>query len=174
MSDISCTVKTPGAFSLKFETELLERLYVALMNYFYLKGVHDLTVSRSDSNLSDDAIEPKEIWLTERRSVYVKTNGKEPETAREVEQMIVERRRLARLYRKYMPRNAMWSAAWRARNSDLMNMSGTTHLGVSAGDPNFCSPKATKVYIVDRGLFYFYIIEEKGKMKIAGLAIDLE
>jgi hypothetical protein len=86
--------------------------------------------------------------------------------------MTVELRRLARLYRKYMPRNAMRSAAWRTRNNDLMNMS-TTNLSVSAGDPKFCIPQATKVYIVDRGLFYFYIIEEKGKMKIAGLAIDL-
>lgn len=174
MSDISCTVRTIGFVSLKFENELLERLYVAVMNYFYLKGVHDLTVSRGDSNLAGDAIEPKEIWLTERRSVYVKTNGKEPETARDVEQMIVELRRLARLYRKYMPRNAMRSAAWRVRNNDRMNRSSTTHPGVSAGDPNFCILETTKVYIVDRGLFYFYIIEEKGKMKIAGLAIDLE
>jgi len=180
MSDISCTVKTTGYFSLnddkrlKIDNELLERFYVAVMNYFYLKGVHDLTVSRLDSDLSEDAIMPKEIRLTERRSVYVKTNGKEPETARDVERMIVELRRLARLYRKYMPRNAIRSAAWRASNNYLMNRGNTTHLGLSSGHPDFCIPETTKVYIVDRGLFYFYMIEEKGKMKIAGLAIDLE
>jgi hypothetical protein len=180
MSDISCTVKTTGIFSLndykrlKLDKELLERSYVAVMNYFYLRSVHDLTVSRVDSNLSEDAITPKEIRLTERRSVYVKTNGKEPKTARDLEQMTVELRRLARLYRKYIPRNAMRSAAWRANNNYLMNRSNTTHLGVSSGHPDFCIPETTKYYMVDRGLFYFYIIEEKGKMKIAGLAIDLE
>ncbi len=180
MSDISCTVKTTGYFSsndykrLKIDNELLERFYVAVMNYFYLKGVHDLTVSRLDSDLSEDAIMPKEIRLTERRLVYVKTNGKEPKTARDLEQMTVELRRMARLYRKFMPRNAMRSAAWRANKNYLMNRGNTTHLGVSSGHPDFCIPETTKCYIVDRGLFYFYIIEEKGKMKIAGLAIDLE
>ena len=90
MSDISCTVKTTGYFNLndykrlKIDNELLERFYVAVMNYFYLKGVHDLTVSPSDFNLSDDAIEPKEIRLTERNQYTLR-------------QMVKSRRRPERL-----------------------------------------------------------------------------
>ena len=55
-----------------------------------------------------------------------------------------------------------------------MNRGGVTHLGVSTGHPDLCIPDTTKYYLVDRGLFYFYIVEEKGKMKIADLAVDLD
>ena len=40
---------------------LLEKAYVALMNYFYLKGVHDLSFARIDSDNSDEHITPREI-----------------------------------------------------------------------------------------------------------------
>ena len=40
------------------------------------------------------------------------------------------------------------------------------------GNATFCVPEQVNVYIVDRGIFYFYIVEEGGKMKVAGLGID--
>ena len=40
------------------------------------------------------------------------------------------------------------------------------------GDEAFCVPEKDKVYIVDRGLFYFYVVEEGHRMKVAGLGID--
>jgi hypothetical protein len=46
------------------------------------------------------------------------------------------------------------------------------HGGILNGDATFCVPQKTKVYIVDRGLFYFYVVEERRKMKVAGLGID--
>jgi len=46
------------------------------------------------------------------------------------------------------------------------------HAGAQNGDETFCVPKRTRVYIVDRGLFYFYVVEEGRKMKVAGLGID--
>ena len=46
------------------------------------------------------------------------------------------------------------------------------HSGILNGDPTLCVPKQTNVYLVDRGIFYFYIVEEVGKMRVAGLGID--
>jgi hypothetical protein len=46
------------------------------------------------------------------------------------------------------------------------------HSGVLNGNPTFCIPEGTNVHIVDRGIFYFYIIEEGNRMKVAGLGID--
>jgi hypothetical protein len=53
-----------------------------------------------------------------------------------------------------------------------MARSGTDHGAALNGDETFCVPETTKVYIVDRGLFYFYVVEEGRKMKVAGLGID--
>ena len=69
LSDISCTIKANGFFSendyerFKFEDELLERFYVAVMNYYYLKGVHDLSIDRLDSDLSEEQLHLKRfVW----------------------------------------------------------------------------------------------------------------
>ena len=40
------------------------------------------------------------------------------------------------------------------------------------GMKGFVFPEKTRVYIVNRGLFYFYVVEEGRKMKVAGLGID--
>ncbi|HEU0251596.1 MAG TPA: hypothetical protein VFR12_01105, partial [Pyrinomonadaceae bacterium] len=126
MSDISCVIKTNGFFSeedyrrLKFKDELLQRFYVEVMNYFYLRNIYDLSVASMDSKLSEEEITPREIRVMESKATYVKTNGREPDSAKEVEEMIVELRRSARLYLKYMPRNAMKSVAWRKNSASLI------------------------------------------------------
>lgn len=71
-----------------------------------------------------------------------------------------------------MPAGAMKSPAWRANQKYLIASSGMDHGGALNGDETFCVPQKTKVYIVDRGLFYFYVVEERRKMKVAGLGID--
>jgi hypothetical protein len=156
----------------KIGIPLLERAYIAFMNYFYLKGAHDLSLPQTNSDATEEQITPKEILKAENSSVYARTNGKSPHTSKEIEEYIIELNRLARLYRKYMPRNVMRSAAWRAHYKYLTSRGGVTHLGVDSGHPDFCIPENTKYYIVDKGLFYFYIVEEKGKMKVAELAVD--
>jgi hypothetical protein len=156
---------------LKLGTALLERAYVALMNYYYLKGVHDLSVARMDSGKTEEQITPKEILKAENSSVYMRTNGKSPKTVKEIEENIIELNRLAKLYRKYMTRNVMRSAAWRANNKYLTSRGGVTHLGVNRGHPDFCIPDDVKYYIVGRGVFYFYMVEENGRMKVVELAV---
>ena len=46
------------------------------------------------------------------------------------------------------------------------------HVGVLNGDETFCIAKTIKIYIVDRGIFYFYVVDEGKKMKVAGFGID--
>jgi hypothetical protein len=66
----------------------------------------------------------------------------------------------------------MKSAAWRANEKHLRSRSGTGSVGVLNGDEMFCIAKGRNVHIVDRGIFYFYMVDERGKMKVAGLGID--
>ena len=109
--------------------------------------------------------------MVEKRSTYVKTNGKNPKTAKEIGEMIVELKRFARLYRKYMPRNVMRSAVWRANSSYLASSGSWDHTGVLNGNSDFCVPDNVKLYIVERSIFYFYFVEEKGRMRVAALGI---
>jgi hypothetical protein len=66
----------------------------------------------------------------------------------------------------------MKSATWQANQRYLISRNGTDHEGILNGNETLCVSKPAKVYMVDRGLFYFYIVEEGGKMKVAGLGID--
>ena len=183
VSDASCTYKTTDLYSkndyerLKFSDALLERLYIAYMNYFYLSYAYGLSIIRmgnDDSNLSEEKIIPKEIQAAERKTKYIEVGDEgrpRPQNAKEVEEMIAELNRLAKLWRKHMPRNIMRTATWRANIKYLLNKGGVTHLAVDSGKANLCIPDNIKYYIVDRGLFYFYLVEESGSMKVAGFAI---
>jgi len=55
----------------------------------------------------------------------------------------------------------------------FLSRGGITHLGTGTGHSDLCIPDGQKYFIVDRGLFYFYMIEENGRMKVAELAVDL-
>ncbi len=139
----------------KIGAAVLEKAYIAFMNYYYLKSVHDLSLARFDSDETEEQITPKEILQVENSSIYAKTNGKVPKSAKEIEEYVVELDRLSRLYRRYMPRNVMSSAAWKANYKYLTNRGGITHLGVNSGHPELCIPDSVKYYIVDRGVFLF-------------------
>ena len=177
MSDISCTVKANGILSeddyrrFQFGDKLLARFYVAIMNYYYLKAVHDIDVVQADSDVSEEAITPKEIRVAESRSKYVKTNAKAPRSAKEVERMILELNRLSSLYRKYTPRRAMNSPEWRAKAASLETKNLPASQRITNGHPDFCVPEHVKLYIVERGIFHFYFVEENQKMKVAAFGI---
>lgn len=152
-------------------TALLEKAYIALMNYYYLKTAHDLSIDLISSPKTEEQITPKQILRMESSNVYVKTNGKSPTNVREIEEYITELDRLVKLYRRHLPRNVMNSAAWHANMKYLMGRGGVTHLGIGTGDPDFCIAQDAKYFIVDRGMFYFYIVEELGQMKVIELAV---
>jgi hypothetical protein len=179
MSDPSCTHRANGNLTatdyakLRLSSSVIEKLYIATMNLYYLKAVYELSLVRialeSDSENPDA---PAEIELVEKRSKFFQNDDRKPQTAEEVSELIATFDQLARLYRKYSPKGAMKSAAWRANEKYLGSRSGMDHSGVLNGDPTFCIPEGTNVHIVDRGIFYFYIMEEGNRMKVAGLGID--
>jgi hypothetical protein len=181
-SNPRCTYETglfsPGAYEFKSGVSLVKRLYVSSMNVYLLKAAHDLSILRIDdeeSTGSEETYTPNEILAAERKNKWFRPGDDddwEPRSARELGELIREMDALARLYRKHMPRDAMRSAAWRDNYQYLTHRGGYEHTGVGDGDPTLCVPEHTKVYIVDRGIFYFYIVEERGHMRVAGLGID--
>ena len=179
LSDPSCTHRANGNLNesdyerLKLSSRTIEKLYIATMNYYYLMAVHNLSLARIDSQTdSDDSLTPNEVKVIVKRSKFFQNDDREPQNAKEVGELISTFDQLSALYRKDMPAGAMKSPAWRANRNYLIASSGMDHAGALNGDATFCVPEKTKVYIVDRGLFYFYVVEEGRKMKVAGLGID--
>jgi len=179
LSDPSCTHRANGILKqsdyerLKLSSRTIEKLYIATMNYYYLQAVYELSLARIDSQSdSDDSLTPNEVKLIVKRSKFFQNADREPQNASEVAELINTFDQLSARYRKHMTAKAMRSPAWLANQKDLIARNGVDHEGTLNGDKTFCVPEKTKVYIVDRGLFYFYVVEEGGKMKVAGLGID--
>lgn len=179
LSDPSCTHRANGILNqsdyerLKLNSRTIEKLYIAMMNYYYLMAVHDLSLARNDSQSDyDDSLTPNEVRVIAKRSKFFQNDDREPQNAKEVGELISTFDQLSAAYRKHMPAGAVKSPAWRANQEFLIAGRGMEHVGALNGDATFCVPEKTKVYIVDRGLFYFYVVEEGRKMKVAGLGID--
>ena len=180
VSDPSCTHRANGNLDqgdyerLRLSSDMIEKLYVATMNLYYLQAVYELSLVRIDSQpASEQPPLPRKIEAVYKKSKFFQNDDHKPQSPGEISELIQTFDELAELYRQYLPKQAMRSATWKANQKYLISRSsGMDHTGILNGDPTFCVPKQTKVYIVDRGLFYFYIVEEGGKMKIAGLGID--
>jgi len=177
LSDPSCTHRANGILGendyaeLRLTDEFIEKLYIATMNLYYLQAVYELSLIRINSQ-SEDAPAPAEIEIVLKRSKFFQNDDRKPQNHEEVSELIGTFDQLARLYRKYMPKQAMKSATWRANEKHLRSRSGMGYAGVLNGDETFCIAKGSNVYIVDRGIFYFYVVDEGGKMKVARLGID--
>jgi hypothetical protein len=179
LSDPSCTHRANGILDqsdyerLQLNRRTIEKLYIATMNYYYLMNVHDLSLARIGSRSdSDDSSTPSEVNVIVKRSKFFQNDDRKLQNAREVGELISTFDRLSALYKRDMPAGAMKSPAWRTNQKYLMTGSGVDYEGALNGSETFCIPQKTKVYIVDRGLFYFYLVEEGRKMKVAGLGID--
>ena len=179
LSDPSCTHRANGNLNesdyerLKLSSRTIEKLYIAMMNYYYLMAVHDLSLARiGPQSDPDDSLTPNEVKVIVKRSKFFQNDDRKPQNAKEVGELISTFDQLSALYRKNMPAGAMKSPAWRANQKYLIASSGMDPGGALNGSETFCVPQKTRVYIVNRGLFYFYVVEEGRKMKVAGLGID--
>jgi hypothetical protein len=183
VSDASCAYRLSGPWNLSDEPGQLsdafaEKLYVAYLNCLYLSFAYRLAVIRITDDTDDRAVEkrlPKEIQNAEQKLASIEVRGKDrtrPPNAQDVETALAELDRLAKVWRKYMPRNVMRSAHWRANIKYLLAKEGIGHLGVDRGDEwDLCIPNGETYYLVDRGLFYFYFVEENGQMKVVRFGI---
>ena len=176
VSDASCNYKLNGPWNeedyerLKLNDVSIERLYVAYMNCFYLSFAYRLSVLHATEDADDErAAEkrlPNEIRMAERKLLNIGGRTR-PQNTKEVEEEVAELQQLARIWRKHMPHNVMRSVAWRANVKNALRREGIGHLGVgTGGEWTLCIPDGVKYYYVDRGLFYFYFVEEKGRMKV--------
>ena len=179
LSDPYCTHRANGILDesdyerLKLNSRTIERLYIATMNLYFLRSVHELSLVRIGSQSdSDDSLTPNEVKVIEKRSKFFQNDDRKLQNAGEVRELISTLDQLSALYRKHMPAGAMKSPAWWANQKYLIASNAIDQEDSLNGDETFCIPKTTKVYIVDRGLFYFYLVEEGRKMKVAGLGID--
>jgi hypothetical protein len=180
VSDPSCTHRANGNLGqedydrLRLSSDMIEKLYVATMNLYYLQAVYELSLVRINSQpASEEPTLPGKIEAVYKKSKFFQNDDRKPQSPEEISELIQTFEQLAGLYRQYLPKQAMRSATWQANQKYLIsNRTGMDHNGILKGDPTLCVPKQTNVYIVDRGIFYFYIIEEGGKMKVAGLGID--
>jgi hypothetical protein len=179
LSDPSCTHRANGILDesdyerLQLNSRTIEKLYIATMNYYYVMAVHDLSLARIGSQSdSDDSLTPNEAKVILKRSKFFQNDDRKLQNAREVGELISTFDQLSALYRKDMPAGAMNSPAWRANQKYLIARSDMDDGEALNGSETFCVPRTTKVYIVNRGFFYFYLVEEGRKMKVAGLGID--
>jgi hypothetical protein len=179
MSDPSCTHRANGNLGqgdydrLRLSSDTIEKLYVATMNLYYLKAVYDLSVARIDSQpTSEEPPLPRKIEAVYEKSKFFQNDDRKPQSPEEISELIQTFDQLAQLYRQYLPKQAMRSPTWQANQKYLISRTGMDHSGILNGNPTFCVPEQTNVYIVDRGIFYFYIVEEGDKMRVAGLGID--
>jgi hypothetical protein len=179
LSDPSCTQRANGILSerdyerLRLSSGIIEKLYIATMNYYYLRNAYDLSVGRMDSqSASGDSSTPLEIEAVEKKSKFFQDEDHKIESVAGINELIGTFNQLAQLYRRHLPKPAMKSATWQANQKYLISRNGTDHEGILNGSETFCVSQQAKVYMVDRGLFYFYVVEEGGKMRVAGFGID--
>lgn len=155
------------------DERLVERGFMALMNYIYLKSVYDLSAAKIGSNVGDEVLTPPEIRKAESANRYIKTNGDEPRTAKELEEYIAEANSLARLYRKYVSQASFDTPAYKENLrylAEFYPQGEDRHRIVEVGR-DLGLGAGVKEYRVTRGAFHYAFIEEKGKMKLIGIGM---
>lgn len=174
VSDPSCNYQANGLWDAedqdraRLSDALIEEHYVAFSNCIYLAFAYRLhTLRWQEVDVVPEKRLPKVIQVAEKKMEQI--NGRSPQDANEAKVMISELRELAKVWRKHMPANRMRSRVWRANIRMIVNRDdGIAHLSVGeGGEWTLCIPRGAKYYIVDTGLFYFYFVEEKGRMRVA-------
>lgn len=175
-SSFSCVVKTFVDRNVvddpKLPPGLLERNYVAFLSYYYLKSAHDLSKVTIDSKLGEGKYTSANIISAHKRSKFFNDDASDPKTIAEVLQSVVEAERIAKLYKAKLPKNVMSSEHWRKNRSYLRERGGDNRIIKTEKDgSHWCTGANENVYVVNAGIFYFYIVEEHGQMKVTGLGI---
>lgn len=157
---------------------LLKRIYIAVMNDYYLKAAYDLsTQARKGNEENGDPPLPLEIYKELKTSKYlfvllneVDEKVAEIRTTNELEEYIAEFTKVSGLYRKYLPRKWFDSLIYK---NNIQDLDSRRKLGVRVenGYPPFGIESNEKVYVIERDLFAFYFIKEKGQLRVLALGI---
>ena len=157
----------------EIDEALIERGFVALVNYAYLKSAFDLSVVKISSSSSEEELTPKEIRLAESTNKYIKTNGEEPQNIKELEEYIAEANNLAKLYRKYVSKGTFESPIYKENLRYLAEFypQGEDKYRILRVDEESGLGVGVKEYRVTRGAFHYAFVEEKGEMKVIGIGM---
>lgn len=152
MSNPSCTHRANGILTesdyegLRLSSEIIEKLYIATMNFYYLKAVYDLSMARIDSqSASKEPSAPRKIEAIEKKSKFFQNEERKPQSTEEIWELIDTLDQLAQSYREHLPKQPMRSATWRANQKYLFSRTGMDHNGILKGDSTFCIPEQVNV-----------------------------
>src|SRR5690349_19900799 len=156
LSDASCTHRANGILDesdyerLKPSSKIIEKLYIATMNFYYLQAAHAFISARIDSQSSSkEPRAPRNIESVEKKSKFFQSDDRKLQSNKEISELIDTFNQLAQLYREQLPMQAMKSATWRANQKYLIDRTGVDHSAILNGNATFCVPEQVKVYIVD-------------------------
>lgn len=147
----------------------LERVYKAVMNFYYLNGVYDLSVGKESA--------PPEVTAALRSSKYLSTladeEGGEPPTIttrQELEQYVADLNNVAALYKQRLPSDVFTSPAYKA-SLKAINKDKRSPVRIRNGYEDFGIKEGTKVYAVEQDIFIFFFVEESGELKVLTLGM---
>lgn len=153
---------------IRLDDKTLERVYVANMNEIYLKAIYDAGVSEETPLDVLAVIEGSKFnnLLSDQGS------GDLPiiDSREDLEQFIDDLGKVARLYKKHIPKNVFRLARYK-ENLKAINKDKRSNVGVFDGYEELGIKAGTKVYTIEQEMFIFFFIEEDGKLKILTLGM---
>lgn len=143
----------------------LERFYKAILNYFYLRAVYDLAVGKDDKpppNVDEAA------KVSKFRNVFSDKGSGDAiiATRQEFDDFIKELANIAALYKRHLTPKVFASTAYKSSVEP-----GDNQVQITDFLEGFGVAKGTKVYHLDKDIFQFYFMEEKGQFKVVYLSL---
>jgi hypothetical protein len=163
-------------FVKKLDNATLKRVYVTEMNYYYLVLVHDLArykgEGRDSSNDDELLYKPHVIAFQEAESRYRRSSDDlNIKTKGELEKYLKELNNVIALYRKNLTQDDFDSVQYIQAVkyfNDFHKMSPNVSMLLSG----FGFKKNTRVYSLQKDVFIFHFIEEKGQFKVLTMLIE--
>jgi hypothetical protein len=163
-------------FVKKLDDATLKRVYVTEMNIYYLVAVHDLAKYKEghDSYNDDERLgKPHVIALQEsdKHNPLVSSNDVGIKTKSELNKYLKELDRVIELYRKQLTQEIFYSEQYKGRVKQFTDFRKIPP-SISTARTELGLKKDTKVYTLQKDIFVFYFVEEKGQLKILTLIIE--
>jgi hypothetical protein len=155
----------------KLDDATLERVYKAIMNYYYLSGVYDLSVAANKGGQGRGSNSPPpEVAAAVRASEFCKLlsdegNGDSPTITKkqELERFITDLNNVAALYKARLPQNSF--------NTKRTSLIARWGLRVENGYEDFGIREGVKIYVAEQNLFALFFVEQNGDLKILTLGM---
>ncbi len=160
-------------FIRKLDDATLKRVYITEMNYYYLVLVHDLArykeLGRDSSNDDELSDKPHVLALQEAERRYRRSNDDlNIRTRNELEKYLKELNNVIDLYRENLSQDVFDSVQYKQGVKQINDFQKMV-TSVSLLPSGFGFKKNTKVYSLQKDIFNFHFIQEKGQLKVLTL-----